>query len=183
MIRRLVVWGAVAAMTVGGARGEEYTFPVHDVTVVQDGHGMARVLFRTGTLPASDRVLVERAVLTVPYAGAVGEGGIELRVCPVTASWSGWSTPFDEELYARSEMDFARESGALSFDLTVAFQAMREHGLSADGFVVTVTEPEEGVPLQHLSRIAGLSGASVKVTTLTLPSGPPPPGWVERQRG
>jgi hypothetical protein len=185
MIRRIVVLGIiVGALVAESARGEELTLGLHDVTVIQDGHGSGRVLFRTGALPASDRLLVESAVLTVPYAGASEDRSLELRVCPVTAVWTGgdWNTPFDEEIYARSAL-VGRAPGALSFDLTVAFKAMREHGLYADGFVVTVADRERGVALQDLARVSELGGASLQVTTMNLPSGPPPRRWRERHGG
>ncbi|MFN8178430.1 MAG: hypothetical protein U0167_10885 [bacterium] len=178
---------ALALLWAGAVRSEEYAFGLQDVTVVQDGHGVARVLFRAGSLPASDHVLVERAVLTVPYAGAIEGRSVELRVCPVTAAWAhgaDWTTPFDNEIYARSELDLTQGSGVMSFDLTVAFQAMREHGLSADGFVLTLGSGRAGgIPVQDLARLAGFTGASLRVTTTNLPSGAPPQRWIERHQG
>lgn len=165
-MRKGFVFLALTLLWTAAARGEEYTFGLHDVTVVQDGHGLARVLFRTDSVPASGRVLVERATLTVPYAGATEDRSTELRICPVTRAWGGgadWTTPFDEELYGRSELDLRRGSGVLSFDLTAAIRAARESASFADGFVLTLGAGRAGGFAWRISRASpGLPGRGLR---------------------
>ena len=84
--RWMVLTGAAVLLTTA-AWGEERAVPVRDVTVVQDGHGSARVFFRLGAISVSQSTLINRAVLTVPFTGDVADREIELRVCPVTQAW------------------------------------------------------------------------------------------------
>ncbi|MFN8177683.1 MAG: hypothetical protein U0167_07145 [bacterium] len=120
--------------------------------------------------------MLERAVLTVPYAGAVEDRALELRACPVTRAWAGspsWDTPFDRTLYARARLDL-RAAGVAALDLTVALKESLEHGVFADGFVLLARTASEGVPAGDLVRFAGLSAARVHVITSVLPSGRAP---------
>ena len=186
MMKEALMLGVLGAMVCASAFAEETTIALRDVTTVQDGRGSARVLFRTGALPASGGVLIESAVLRIPYTGAVAERAVELRVCPVTEAWQGggrWDTGFDEELYSRGTLDLRRGSGVMSFDVTVALREIRENGFSADGFVLTATSETSGVLVGDLSRLGDFSGASLLVKTSVLPSGRPSAAWLARHRG
>lgn len=177
----MLVTTLLAAST---AVAEEVVFPVRDVAVVQDGNGSARVLVRTELPPPDDRVLVDRAILVLPWEGPAEERVIDLRVCPVTESWQGggrWETPFDRELYSRATMDLHRGSGAISFDVTVALQAAREQGSATNGFVLTAADAERGVVAADVARVRAGEGV-LRVWTTGLPTGPPPPAWQARQR-
>ncbi|MFN8179270.1 MAG: hypothetical protein U0167_15165 [bacterium] len=174
--RTMALGAMIGLVTASAAWGEELTASLRDVTVVQDGHGSARVFFRLTPIPFSERTVLERAVLTVPYAGTLEDRAIELRVCPVTRAWAGnpsWDTPFDRTLYARARVDL-RAAGVAALDLTVALKESLEHGVFADGFVLMARTTSEGVPAGDLVRFAGLSAARVHVTTSVLPSGRAP---------
>jgi hypothetical protein len=132
----------LAGVLLAGAAtsAEERVVALRDVTAIQDNRGSARVLFRTGSFSWDERRILESAVLTVPYSGLAEDRVTELRICPVTAARGGggdWTTPFDEELYARGELDLRHGSGVMTFDLTVAPRAILEEGMTADGFVLT----------------------------------------------
>ncbi len=168
----------------GTAFAGETVLALRDVTGVQDGRGASRVLFRTAALPSFEHRLIESAILSVPYAGSVVDRAREVRVCPVTEAWQGaarWSTAFDEELYARGTLDLRRGSGTMMFDVTVALREIVEHGLTADGFVLTGVASGDGIPTEDASRLSDLSGARLTVRTIELPSGMPPPEWFARR--
>src|SRR5262245_43657714 len=183
-MKRVLVLGLAGTLLAGPVRSEELTLGIHDVTTVQDGRGSGRIIFRVDPITTSDRVHVDRAILTLPFSGTIVERSIELRVCPVTGSLAGggdWETPFDAELYGRAPWDLRNGSGTLGFDLTSAFRAIRAQGSPVEGFVLTVGHPVDGgVPLEDLARLSGLAGASLRVTTSRLPSGMPPQAWRER---
>ncbi len=177
--------GCVLLGLLGGtAFAGETVVALRDVTGVQDGHGASRVLFRTAALPSFEHRLIESAILSVPYAGSVVDRAREVRVCPVTEAWQGaarWNTAFDEELYARGTLDLRRGSGTMMFDVTVALREIVEHGLTADGFVLTGMAPGAGIPTEDATRLSDLSGARLTVRTIELPSGMPPPEWFARR--
>ncbi len=181
MRQNALILGLLALLAAGMTEATETEIGLRDVTVIHDGRGAARILFRTGALPISDRLVVDRAVLAVPWSGAAEERSLELRVCPVTTSWGGWETDFDRELYARAEADLRRGPGMLSFDITMALRAIAEHGLTADGFVLIPGESRLGLTSEEVSRLASLAGASLRVTTTALPSGRPPAAWLARR--
>lgn len=185
MKRRLVILtcGVATMVMPTSSFAESVDVPLRDVTTVQDGRGAVRVFFRMAALPTSDHVLIDRAVLTIPYSGEREARVLELRVCPVTESWQGtgeWGTEFDTVLYSGGRLDLSRDHGVATFDVTPALQAIRERGYAADGFVLTVRDPESGIPAGDASRFAGLAGASLHLETTTLPSGPPPSAWLAR---
>ena len=184
-MRRIMALGLLVALTAGPTRGEEMTLSVHDVTVVQDGEGHARILFRVDPFATSDSLHVDRAVLTVRYAGAAEDRSLELRVCPLMGMVGGadWYTPFEEEFYARSDWNLRSESGILRFDLTGAFRALRAQGTPVDGFVLTTAGFDSGLATEDVSRFSGLLGSSVQLTTSRLPSGMPPRTYRDRHTG
>lgn len=173
-----------AIVSTGVAQADELSLPIQDAAVALDGRGSARIFFRVDNLPASPNVLVDRAMITVPYSGTVEDRSFELRVCPVTSAWGAqpsWDTPYDDELYARADFDLRRSAGAMSFDVTVAVNASREHGMFADGFVMTLgRDRARGIRVQDLGRLASLAGVTMKVTTTHLPSGRPSAQWIQR---
>ncbi|MFN8179274.1 MAG: hypothetical protein U0167_15185 [bacterium] len=178
--RWMVLTGA-AVLLATTAWSEERTVPVRDVAVVQDGHGAARVFFRLGAISISQSTLIDRAVLTVPFTGDLADRAIELRVSPVTQAWAGnpsFDTPYDDSLSGRCEVDLRRGSGVANFDLTVALKESLEEGVFSDGFVLTARS--EGATATDLARFGTLSGATLRLTTTTLPSGKPP--WAMRGR-
>ena len=152
---------------------EGRTVPLRDVTVVQNGRGLARVLFRLGEIEFSDRMIVERALLAIPHGGAAESRRLELRICPITGAWSGWDTPFDEELASRAFLDL-RGDGTAMFDFTVPLKELLEDGASFDGFVLTSGSEKEGLALGDLARLGSLAGAQLTIGVNALPSGLPP---------
>ena len=176
----------VTALSVSTVSAAEHEVPLLDVTAVTSQRGAVRVLFRTAALPSMERELIESAVLTVPYSGAAAERSMELRVCPVTESWSGggrFDVRFDDELYARGDFDLRRGSGVMTFDVTVPLREILEEGMSADGFVLTGMRVGDGIPGADVVRIAGLPGAVLHLRTIELPSGRPPARWLARHGG
>lgn len=171
--RTVVATMAMGLALASSVVAEERTVPLRDVTVVQNGRGLARVLFRLGDIEFSDRTVVERAVVNMSHAGSAENRRLELRICPITGAWSGWDTPFDEELGSRAFVDL-RGDGAVVFDFTVPLKELLEEGASFDGFVLTSGSEAEGLALADLARLGGLSGVQVKVAVNTLPSGWPP---------
>ena len=185
-MRRVTISMFVAACAVSTVSAAEREIPLRDVTSVASQRGAVRILFRTAALPSMDREMIESAVLTVPYSGAVADRSMELRVCPVTEAWSGggrFDVGFDEELYARADLDLRRGSGVMTFDVTVPLREILEAGMSADGFVLTGIRSGDGIPGGDASRIAALRGAVLHLRTMELPSGRPPARWLERHRG
>ncbi len=181
---RLALAGVLLGLLGGTAFAGETVVALRDVTGVQDGRGASRVLFRTAALPPFQSSLIESAILTVPYSGSVADRTREVRVCPVTETWQGaarWNTAFDEELYARGTLDLRRGNGSMRFDVTVALREIVEHGLTADGFVLTGMAPGAGIPTEDAARLSDLSGARLMVRTIELPSGMPPPEWFTRR--
>jgi hypothetical protein len=179
-----VVAVVLALLAATMAWAEEVVVGLRDVSAVRDGRGAARVLFRTGALAVTERMWVQSAILTVPYSGVSEDRVNELRVCPVTAARGAggdWMTPFDEELYARADLDLRRGSGLMAFDLTVPLREILEEGLASDGFVLTAADRASGLRVQDLGRLSELGGATLRVTTTTLPSGPPPAEWLARR--
>lgn len=171
-----------AVATASAARAEDQTVALRDVAVVQNGRDEARIYFRTALASLPSSVVIERAELTVPYAGSAEDRSLEVRVCPVTGSWTSgarWDTAFDEELYSRADLDLRSGSGALRFDVTVPLVAMHEHGLAADGFVLTIAG-DRGLRAADLSRLSTFEGARLTLRTTALPSGRPPARWLER---
>lgn len=164
---------ALGVVLASAVFGEERTVALREVTVVQNGRGLARVLFRLGEIEFSDRMIVERAVLTISHGGPAVDRRLELRICPVTGAWSGWDTPFDEELGSRAFLDL-RGEGTAMFDFTVPLKELLEEGASFNGFVLTSGSETEGLPLADLARLGSLAGAQAKVAVNGLPSGLPP---------
>lgn len=185
-MRRVAVLAFAAGLVASAVSAAEREIPLRDVTSVASQRGSVRILFRTATLPSMDREMIESAVLTVPYSGAVAERSMELRVCPVTEAWSGggrFDVGFDEELYSRADLDLRRGGGVMTFDVTVPLREILEAGMLSDGFVLTGMRAGDGIPGADVARIAGLPGAVLHLRTMELPSGRPPARWLERHGG
>jgi hypothetical protein len=147
---------------------------LEDVTVVNNGEGDHRILFRTSEMPFSEKTVIQRATLTLPYSGASEERALSLRIHPITESWRGFDTEFDRDVYASAGADLNRGSGTDVFDMTSLMKEILEDGMTADGFVLTVaSEEREGLSEDDASRFASMEGAELKVTTTVLPSGHP----------
>ncbi|HET9886179.1 MAG TPA: hypothetical protein VFR10_01610 [bacterium] len=153
--------------------------PLEDVTVVNDGEGSARILFRVPSIPFSERTVIQHASLRIPYVGESENEWLDLRICPVTETWGDvgeWHTEFDGDLYAPARADLSRGSGAVVFDLTVLLKENLEEGVFSDGFVLTTGSQERaGIDESQVERFAFLVGAEFNVTTTTVPTVRTPP--------
>lgn len=112
----LLATGVFVAAT--AAFGDELARPVRDVTVIQDEHGAARILFNVDPLTGLTDIAVSKALLRFTTAGVAEGRRMTLVVHPITRPWlagsvswtSPWSNPggdFDPELYARLELNLA----------------------------------------------------------------------------
>ncbi len=150
---------------------------VADVTVVTNGEGASRVLFRLPVSTASERTIVKKAILTVPFTGAPEEKSLELRICPVTEAWpsgASWSTEFDADVFAPARVDLGSGSGSATFDLTVLLKEVLEDDLTSDGFVlVSGSQVVDGLTGDDADRFETLEGAQLQLVTTILPTGRP----------
>jgi len=181
MMRRI---GLVLALFVMGGiavQADELTGGLSGVSVISDGSGAHRVLFRASEVAGLTDVAVRRAVLTVPLGGSSEREMLHLEVCPVTAAWtpgaaswnSGWSRAggdYDDELAARADVDLTVAGGAASFDVTPIVKELIESGAAFDGFILSV-QSRDGIGLNStdLARLQSLAGASLTVEYRNVP--------------
>jgi hypothetical protein len=146
---------------------------VQDVTVIQDGAGSARILFRAGpAVTGLTGTSISQATLTLTTAGLPAARGLRLHLHPVTTPWSaagaswtsGWSRAggdIDEEVFATAEVDFTRGTGTAVFDVTGVLKEMLEAGMTADGFILTVNPVDGmGIPVADVARFGTLATAT-----------------------
>jgi hypothetical protein len=163
---------SLLASTVSRAAGISISFPV--VLAVQNGRGAARILFRAAPIPFTERTVIERAILRIPFTGEVESRSLPLRVCLVTEDWSRggtWDTRYDPYLLSRGEADLRAGSGVATFDVTALLKEMLEYGTYADGFVLTAGRKDrQGITEAEAARFASLEGAELRVWTTMFPS-------------
>jgi hypothetical protein len=163
----------LAALTFGTAGAMERTLTPSDVTVLQDGRGQSRLVFRLPDIAPGERIAVSSAQVVVSLAGAPAERRLRLRVHPLTRDWSGgsatWTSPWsrpggdiDEDAYIAADVDL--RSGVAVLDVTPLVKEVVEEGWPAHGFLLT-RDPADGVgvPAEDASRFGALSGATVSV--------------------
>lgn len=177
-MRKWMVLGCLLGlMPTSAFAGTVRAASIQDVTVVENAEGVARVLFRTSVLPASQNLIVQKATLTIPFTGEAQERSINLRVHPVTEVWppgGDFNTEFDTDLYAPAAVDLGRGAGSVTFDVTVLLKEIIEEGMFADGFVLTsASEERAGIDDADAERFSSMEGAALSVTTAVLPSGHP----------
>jgi hypothetical protein len=176
-----LVFAMVVATLASPVRADEMTSTLTSASVITDGAGAYRVLFRAPGLNGLTDVAVRRAELTIPVAGATARETLRLQVSPVTTSWSagsaswssGWSRAggdFDEELAVLAEVDLAAGSSA-AFDVTVIVKELLESGAAFDGFILSV-QPRDGTGLSETDagRFQSLSEATLTVEYRNVPA-------------
>ncbi len=149
---------------------------VRDVSVIQDGRGAARVLFRLqDNVRTLSEVSVWKATLRIPLVGLPTEQSIRLRIYPVTRTWStgtvtwtgGWTREggdFDAEIFAEKELDLRGAPTEIVLDVTRLLKETLEQRLAGDGFILSV-DPRtgSGVSVTDLPRFAGLAASTLDV--------------------
>ena len=185
---RMILTVAGVLLTACGSLAAEMSRGVRDVTMIQDEVGTSRVLFRADLPQESSAIAVRRAILTVPVAAVEGAEGrtsrrLDLRVYPVTRSWSagsadwttGWSRPggdYDSDVYGHADADVGR-GGSIQFDVTVIVKEMLEHGAPAHGFLLTVApDAGEGIVATDRASLEGFADATLEVQYRELPPRP-----------
>ncbi|HMB68322.1 MAG TPA: hypothetical protein VKU85_03390, partial [bacterium] len=136
----------------------------------------ARLLFREGAAVAAlPDVTIWKATLSVPVTGTPADRTVSLRLHPITAAWSplgtdwnaGWTRAggdYDEELFATAEVNYGSGTATAVFDVTAILKETLEHGMFADGYLLTV-DPKDGAGLSvaDLTRFGTLAGATLDV--------------------
>jgi hypothetical protein len=174
----LLLSGAVAQAALLSASG------VQDFTVIQDGRGSARILFRAGPAVAGlTNTSISHASLTFTTAGTPDTRRLRLRIYPVTTAWSalgvswttGWNRAggdYDEEIFTAADLDLSSGTATAVFDVTGILKEVLESGMTADGFILTV-DPVGGVGVSvaDLTRFGTLGTASFDVRYRNVPPG------------
>jgi hypothetical protein len=93
---------------------------------------------------------------------------------PGTVAWeTGWNRPggdFDEELFARAELNLGRGAGQVSVDVTSILKEIVEDGYTCHGFLLTVDRSEGiGFSEADLARVANLGNARLDVSYRAVP--------------
>ena len=184
MLRKPFVAFATVLGLVAPASGDRSESGVADVTVIENGEGAARVLFRCPPVHAAEGLAVRRATLTLSITGPSEARTVHLQVHPVTREWdprtvsweSGWSRPggdFDDELYARTRVALDRGATTAHLDVTSLVKEIVESGFVVDGFILTVAPRDgEGIRTEDLSRLEGLTGATFDLMYRAVPTIP-----------
>jgi hypothetical protein len=172
---------AALVLLMGDASARELTVGVRDVSVIDNGAGLYRVLFKLE--PSSDlqHVIIGEASLNFAMAGTPEPRRLRLHAYPVTTSWSAgsvsWTTPwtrpggdFDQDLYASTEIDLSRGATTVGLDLTLLIEEIVEAGRAADGFLITVDPSQgRGLSAEDVQRLQGLRTGGVEIECRTVP--------------
>lgn len=182
---RRAMTGLLAAFVVSSpVWGEEQSRDITDVRTILDGEGVARVLFKVNAPVNLDGVAIRRATLRLSASGSIESRKIRLRVHPVTTAWNSgavsWTSPwtrpggdFDDELHGRAQLDLGVGTADLRFDVTPIVKEIVEHGMEADGFILTVDPADgRGIRTADLARLQNLVGATLEVTYRRVSSPP-----------
>ncbi len=172
-------WCAIAAVSLTSVtRAEDRSAALRDLSVIQDGRGAARILFRIGELDLDDHTLIRRATLSVPVTTLPEERVLDLRLYPLSRSWdvtASWTAPwttaggdFDRELYSEARVDLRSGSSVAVFDVTSVLKEVLEEEVFADGFLLTdVTGGASGIRLTDVAALQ-LTTAALSVSTRTV---------------
>ncbi len=177
-------WMLMAALFTTPAIAEEAIRGIGDVTTIEDGEGHGRVLFLCDDLAPMENVAIWKAMLRFDLQGAPEDRTLALVIHPITRPWNpgtvdwetGWTRPggdFDEELFARAELDLGRGSGRYSIDVTALAKEIVESEYVCHGFLATI-DRSEGVGFLEadLARMEGLGTGSVEVHYRSTPPAP-----------
>lgn len=163
MKTRIATVLAVLSLFMGQASAERLTSPITDVTAVSDARGGSRVLFRWA--PALDGdVAILKATLRFEPSGEPVARALTVRVYPVTAAWAGpGDVSFDADVWSYGHLDLAAH-GPVILDMTTVVKDLIEGGRDAHGFMLAADgAEEEGLSQVDLSRLTGLSTATIDV--------------------
>ncbi|MGQ0720713.1 MAG: DNRLRE domain-containing protein [Candidatus Eiseniibacteriota bacterium] len=174
------------------AVGGEVKVGLIDYTMIDNGKGEARALFRHETLSLPTNAVLSRAVLEFPYSAVASAKTQELIVYPVTTTWTtsgadwstGWSAAggdVEENLGSRAAVDFSTP-GTATIDVTGMMKDVLEDGVFADGFLLSV--PSFAGEGMALDRAAGLdvTGGTLRISYRQVGHGPNAQGTTRRTR-
>jgi hypothetical protein len=184
-MRALMGAALLLAVLAGTAAARSVTRGVTDVTVISDGEGASRVLFKLDSGVALGDVAVRRATLSFRTAARAESEVVRLRVYPVTAQWTagaaGWTSwssaggDIDDEVYAKADVTLGGAGSTVRLDVT---DLVREIvlGTADNGFLLTV-DPSEGAGISaaDIDALSSLTGGTLEVEYRKLPRARPAP--------
>jgi hypothetical protein len=177
--------GVAALLLVQAPFADEVVRGVKDTFAITDETGVSRLLFRLDGGIDVPNFAIERATLDLRLVGEREDRKFVLQIHPVTTQgnresvdWTtGWTRAggdFEDDLYAKSRVDFAGGDTRGVFALTVPLKEVLEVGMPADGFILTLSPIEgRGIPEDVVGRFANLDRATVKISYKILPPGLP----------
>lgn len=182
---RTMKWLAPAVL-IGAtiAQGAEIQRGIASVAAIHDGEGASRLLCKLEQPIALEGVAVRRAILRVPFSGAVEPRSLELRAYAISRDWTpgavgwrqGWTEPggdLHRDLYGQANVDLAVGSSEIRFDVTSAFKESLEHGTAFYGFALSVPPRlGQGIRTEDLPRFGQLGNAEVMVSYKLAPVPP-----------
>jgi len=172
--KRAVLGVLLSLLVSSASRATEVSVDFPVVLAVHNGRGEARILFRAAPIPFTERTVIERAILRIPFTGEAESRTLPLRVCLVTEDWSRggtWDTRYDPFLLARGEANFRAGSGIATFDVTALLKEILEYGTYADGFVLTAGRKDrQGITVAEAARFASFESAELRIWTTMFPS-------------
>lgn len=185
--RILVTVLAVLSTLSVSSQARDAAGALSDVAVIANESGESRVLFRVSGLALPDRdVAIRRAALRFSLRGDSAARRSQLRVYPVSTEWdagsvdweTSWRTPggdFEDDVFARTKVEYSRGAHEVTIDLTGLFKEVYERGREAHGFLVSVAPYEgDGIRSEDLERFQDLGDGQIEL--LYRESGPRPPG-------
>ncbi|MBZ0267063.1 hypothetical protein K8I85_02820 [bacterium] len=191
MQRTILTVTLLAFLVASPALADRRVEPLASHATIHNGNAH-RLLFKADGFRALNSVAIRHAVIEFDLGGATADRSLYLSLSPVTTAWNaasadwtnGWQRPggdFDGDLAAEIAVDLSRADGKAAFDVTPILKEWMEQGAEYDGFILTVQPREggEGIRGEDVSRLQGLTGASLVVDYRKVP---PPPGS-RRHRG
>jgi hypothetical protein len=164
------------------ARSDEVTRGLRDVTVIQDGEGHARVLFRLASPIDLENIAIQSANLVLECSGVTADRTLDLRLYAVSNDWTpgigwdGWRNPGGDvhpQLYTDTELDLRSGQTRIRFNLLSLMKEIVERGEEAHGFLLTVRPTRgQGIRTEHLARLAGLENAVIRIQYRAVPPRP-----------
>ena len=173
-MRRLLAPAVLAVLATAPVQAG-VTRTIHDVATIENGAGEARLLFRAGDLSDLGPIVIKRAVLRIPLAGAAVARSLDLRVHNVTTDWNpggvSWNTgwvraggDFEDSVYGGVVVDLSRGPTTVNLDVSSLLKDTYELEVPSYGLILTAnTNYAVGLDTDDLSRFAGLSSAVLEV--------------------
>ena len=164
-----------AAAIVAPSSAETRSVVVSDVDFIVSEAGRGRILLKFPSLHGLENVAIAEAKLRIPVPTVAPEEGLEIRVHPITRSWTpgavdwttGWTRPggdFHDEIYGNSE--FKSAGGRLTSDVDVTTIVLEMiAGRETHGFILTVPQ-HRGEGFSDVNRerlVQALEGARLEI--------------------